>query len=111
MTILEFLSEPNRLEAYQKWLADPMTQEMKRMSQEFSKPVGINPITGESALYNLGLFVGSATKHDFIFESLKIIEDAARQAATEALVPDYGYLNMLPPAVREALKKKQGESK
>lgn len=103
LTILEYLSAPERLADYKRWLEDPITRQMRDMARAFIKPSALSSVTGEQALLNHGIHLGLTLHHDFLFDAVDLLEAQAKLAADGSISPDYGYMDMLPAPVKEEL--------
>lgn len=63
---IAYFTTPEGRKEYSEWLRDPMTVRVLSIMNNLSKPLGGAAVTSESALYNLGLYVGMASIMQFI---------------------------------------------
>lgn len=94
-TIAQFVKNPAALDAYKKWLAEPMTQEMLEMARTMSAPLGlpVSERTGERALYYAGQTDGSRAIYDLLSNLSGYVEQQLATARAEGLLKeaDYGW--------------------
>lgn len=81
------LKDGEWLARYQQWLADPMTQDMLALADRAGRPAGLERVTGEYALYQSGITLGSQVTLDFMSSIPALAE---RQAGGAELEADFG---------------------
>lgn len=91
MTVFELFSVPENREAYASWVRSPETQKFLGVVANMIKPLGLGTATGETALYNLGLYVGMSSVMDAI-QHLETFDpqSPAGRARMEELRETYG---------------------
>ena len=104
VTILDFVANAAKMEAYRKWLNDPVTQEIVALLQTLSRPVGLSKAVGEEALYAYGLQVGYATLLDVMCDLEETSLRVKTELASQGIEADYGA-----PDIVAALKKLSAE--
>jgi len=81
------LRDPQWLERYQNWLADPMTQDMLALADRAGRSSGLDKVTGEYALYQSGITLGAQVTLDFM-SSIPAL--AAQKDGSAELTADFG---------------------
>jgi hypothetical protein len=96
--IVEFMGVPDNQLAYTEWLSNPVTKRVLSIVEDCVKPVGLQTIDGNNALYNHGVFVGMASVLDAI-QNMAALADAALGGAdpdpmygAEELMKGMGYM-------------------
>lgn len=83
--IVEFLGTADNMKAYSEWLANPITRRILSIVEDCVKPVGLQTINGENALYNHGVFVGMASVLDAIQNMASLADAASGNAEPDSL--------------------------
>ena len=90
MDIKTLMGRPDFAQAYAEWLKHPITVAVREAVDGMLRPYGIPAPTGESALYQLGLFVGQSGMRGIIFDMDEALRVQEQVAAQSRLVARYG---------------------
>ena len=89
MEARQLVARPDFSAEYAAWLAHPMTVAIRQVVDGALRPYGLSEPSGDSALYQLGLFVGQSGMRGLIFEMERFVEHQRRAEAFSALKPQY----------------------